>query len=234
MKYVITLLIAVCIIFCLKTIKLKSVQHKETQQSYTSHTEDIFLKTKKSHSPSQKQIPVPTPLPVSPISPPEKMSFLLKKYSNKNTTLQSVFYDLKQKNMNPILNTSSNPYTGTMHILRTNSPLSGTRYFHAQYFSDKKTQPYLQHMSFELKPETNAFENSILMIKKIFPELKNPTIDKKDFILWHWKNGFNVWIQKLSADQLAGDPYNAYEASDAGTIKVAIELDIGHEDEHNH
>lgn len=83
-------------------------------------------------------------------------------------------------------------------------------------------------MSFDVKPDKNAFSDSIGAIKKIFGKLRAPTIIKKDFIMWPWKKGYNIWIKKMNSDDLEGDPYNAYDSSDAGTIKIAVEMDIHH------
>ncbi len=158
-------------------------------------------------------------------TPARHMSSLLKTYAAQSFSMSDVIDDLEKRNMNPLLLKDSNPYTGTMFVLRTDSPIPGTRYFHAQYFSDDKKEPYLQHMSFDVQPEPNAFRNSIAAIKQIFGNLKKPSIIKKDFIMWPWKKGYNVWIQKMGKDDLSGDPYNAYAANDIGTIKIAVELD---------
>lgn len=172
--------------------------------------------------------PLPSPAPYTfsrQESPVQHMNNLLKTYASGKFTLNDVIDDLEKRDMDPMLLKDSNPYTGTMYVLRTDSPIPGTRYFHAQYFTDDKKEPYLQHMSFDVKPEKNAFENSIASIKQIFGNLKAPVINKKDFILWPWKKGYNVWIQKMDKDDLSGDPYNAYAANDVGTIKIAVELD---------
>lgn len=160
------------------------------------------------------------------------MSLLLKQYSSPHFSLTDVIDDLDSKKMEPLLLKESNPHTGTMYVLRTESPLPGTRYFHAQYFENKNREPYLQHMSFDVKPDRNAFQNAIRTVKSIFSNLSAPKIVKPDFIMWPLRNGYNVWIQRLHQDQLAGDPYNAYDSNDAGTIKIALELDIQHDHIH--
>ncbi|MCC6137325.1 MAG: hypothetical protein IT287_01735, partial [Bdellovibrionaceae bacterium] len=65
-----------------------------------------------------------------------QMSSLLKNYAISNLNMNDVIDDLEKRNMDPLLLKDSNPYTGTMYVLRTDSPLPGTRYFHAQYFTD--------------------------------------------------------------------------------------------------
>lgn len=160
------------------------------------------------------------------------MSLLLKQYSSPHFSLTDVIDDLESKKMDPQLLKESNPHTGTMYVLRTESPLPGTRYFHAQYFENKNREPYLQHMSFDVKPERNAFQNAIRTVKSIFSNLSAPKIVKPDFIMWPLRNGYNVWIQRLQQDQLAGDPYNAYDSDDVGTIKIALELDVQHDHIH--
>jgi hypothetical protein len=157
-----------------------------------------------------------------------KMNSLLKKYTLTNHSLKEIIDRLDALKMAPVLYKDSNPYSGSMFILRTESPLPGTRYFHAQYFSDNKTEPYLQHMSFDIPPEKNGFQRSINAVKSTFGNLNKPTIVKKDFIMWPWKKGYNLWIQRLNKDNLSGDPFNAYDEKDVGTIKIAVEMDTVH------
>ncbi len=137
---------------------------------------------------------------------------------------------LQNMNTQPTYFQDSNPSTGTLYILRTETPLKGTRYFHAQYFSDENTKPFLQHMSFEIPPGKDSLRQAAAAIKKSFPGLREPELQKDGFVMWKWKGGYNVWALRLTKDHLKDDPYNAYSASDEGTIRVAMELDIPHED----
>lgn len=189
------------------------------------------------HDPQMEKSFVQTP----PVFVPNKnksetavthMNALLKSYALGAFTLNDVIDDLEKRNMEPVLLTDANDHTGTMYVLRTESPLPGTRYFHAQYFTDGKKEPFLQHMSFDVKPEKTAFQDSIAAIKKIFGKLQAPTINKKGFVMWPWKNGYNIWVQKMEKEDLEGDPFNAYAANDEGTIKIAVELDAFHAHPH--
>lgn len=190
------------------------------------------------HDPQmEKTYPKPAPAVYSASAPGAQtavahMNSLLKTYALGSFTLNDVIDDLEKRNMSPLLLKDSNVHTGTMYVLRTESPLPGTRYFHAQYFTDDKKEPYLQHMSFDVKPEKNAFQDAITTIKKIFGKLDAPTINKEGFIMWPWKNGYNIWVQKMDQEELSGDPYNAYAANDIGTVKIAVELDQFHDHSH--
>lgn len=183
---------------------------------------------------SQKTLIPEAPIPQRPKIAIIRMTSLLKKYSSTTWSLDHVIRDLDDNSFRPHLLTDSNPYTGHLMVLRTESPLPGTRYFHGQYFLDKNNRPFLQHMSFDIQASPAGFEDAIGIVKNIFGKLPKPSLHKKDFIMWPWKNGYNIWVQKLSFDQLKGDPYNAYESADAGTIKIALELDTPHADTHSH
>lgn len=156
------------------------------------------------------------------------MNKILKHFALTQHRLADIIARLDALHMNPVLHRDQNPYTGTMYVLRTDSPLPGTRYFHAQYFSDEKQVPFLQHMSFDIPPQKNGFQKTIQAIKATFGKLPRPAIVKKDFIMWPWKKGYNIWIQQLNKEQVSSDPFNAYDETDIGSIKVAVELDVEH------
>ena len=69
--------------------------------------------------------------------------------------------DLKLK---PIVMKDENEHTGTMNVVRTEKTLPGTRYVHAQYFTNNDETKLLQHISFELKGSNDSFEAT----KKLF------------------------------------------------------------------
>lgn len=207
------------------TPTLRAHSHAAPAHKHAHHRQQA---TPASQPVAVKPPPLFSPSPQRPETAVSHMNSLLKTYALGSFTLNDVIEDLEKRKMEPLLLKDSNPHTGTMYVLRTDSPIPGTRYFHAQYFTDDKREPYLQHMSFDVQPKPNAFQESISAIKKIFGNLQAPIIKKKDFIMWPWKKGYNVWIQQLDKDDLSGDPYNAYAANDVGTIKIAVELDTLH------
>lgn len=129
----------------------------------------------------------------------------------------------------PTYTQDSNPETGSLAIVRTDKPLRGTRYFHAQYFSDSHQPPLLQHMSFEIPKGKSSFSFAAETVKSTFPKLSTPVLQRDGFLMWKWQSGYNVWIQRLNTEDLLADPFNAYTAEDEGTIRIAIELDQPHE-----
>lgn len=144
--------------------------------------------------------------------------------------LKNTLSRLQTMRTQPMYFQDSNPSTGTLYILRTEAPLKGTRYFHAQYFSDENQKPFLQHMSFEIPPGKDSLRQAAAALKKSFPGLGDPEMQKEGFIMWKWKGGYNVWALRLTKDHLKDDPYNAYSANDEGTVRVAMELDVPHGD----
>jgi hypothetical protein len=233
------LLLMGVIMICYALLKKDNVSafHKRKTPTFSSHSMSSHSQAHSHahhHSLDEKEEPVTVPAiiansPMATSTAVSHMNSLLKTYALGSFEMSDVIEDLDKRNMDPLLLKDSNPHTGTMYVLRTESPLPGTRYFHAQYFTDDKKEPFLQHMSFDMKPEKTAFADAIQSIKKIFGQLGTPSINKKDFIMWPWKKGYNIWVQRLDKDQLTGDPFNAYAANDAGTVKIAIELDNFHD-----
>lgn len=187
------------------------------QQSQTRHT-----------SMSEKQIVAENQTSKVQIQHLAQMTDFLK-LSALQPDLKTTLSRLQTMRTQPTYFQDSNPSTGTLYILRTENPLKGTRYFHAQYFSDENKKPYLQHMSFEIPPGKDSLRLAADALKKSFPGLREPHLQKEGFVMWKWKGGYNVWALRLSKDHLKDDPYNAYSENDEGTIRVAMELDIPHE-----
>lgn len=133
---------------------------------------------------------------------------------------------LNQWQLVPKVAKNSNPYTGEMAIIRTDKTLPGTRYFHAQYFSDENGENHLQHMSFEFRPGPAAFNQAIKTVSEKFGLKGKPQYQKNDFASWNTDNGYIIWIKKMGPNDLEGDPFNAYSKDDVGTIRVAVELEI--------
>ncbi len=132
---------------------------------------------------------------------------------------------LQRERQDPILIKQSNSYTGELNIIRTKSPLPGTRYFHAQYFTDEKGERYAQNITFEYKPGPQAMDEAKRAVQSSFNSIGQPTLNRADFIKWELPSGYNVWIKKLTLEDLSDDPFNAYSPEDVGTIQVTVELD---------
>lgn len=135
---------------------------------------------------------------------------------------------LRTSRQEPVVTVDENAETGRMTIVRTKAPFPGTRYFHAQYFSDENEQPFVQHMSFEYRPGAKAFDEAQSAVKGSFGNLGKPTFQNRDFVQWSVGEGYVVWIKRMGRRDLEDDPFNAYTPNDIGTIRVAIELDINH------
>lgn len=120
-----------------------------------------------------------------------------------------------------------NQYTGKMTIVRTAKALPGTRYLHAQFFSDVNEKPtILQHISFELRPGADSWKAARRLIEKQWHLQQKPEVESADFVSWHVQ-GRSIWIKKLNVDEMKNDPFNSYDPkTDQGTIRIAIEAKI--------
>lgn len=130
----------------------------------------------------------------------------------------------------PVISKDTNDYTGTMVIVRTKNTLPGTRYFHAQYFTDESGKYFPQHLSFEFRPG-NSMADIVGQVEATFGLLGKPAFANAEWMEWKLPNEYTLWIKKLGSEDLEGDPFNAYSAADVNTIVVGVEKDIaGHED----
>lgn len=139
---------------------------------------------------------------------------------------------LKGLGLNPTTSINSNPYTGSMAIVRTKNNLPGTRYVHAQYVTDSNGNEAVQHSSFEFRKGPNALQRVDTAIRGIFQIESDPTISNGEFISYKLDENYIIWIKRMSEEDLVDDPFNAYTKNDVGTIRVAIELEI-HGDDHD-
>jgi hypothetical protein len=175
------------------------------------------------NSKSQKQKSIP--LNVKNI---QQMTQTLKQAALQSS-LQTTLDQLQKLQLQPSLYQDANPETGTLSVVRTEKPLPGTRYFHAQYFSGDKQKPFLQHMSFEIPPNKESLRVAAQAIKDTFGPLPQAHTQTANMIAWTWKGKYTVWALKLDKDSLVSDGFNAYTAQDEGTVRIAVELDV-----HNH
>ena len=139
----------------------------------------------------------------------------------------------ESKELGPMVSNDSNPYTGTMMMIRTKKSLPGTRYYHAQYMGDNADNMLLQHLSYDYRPGEGSFERAMLAAESSY-ELSNKRMSKNGTFVSYdvgEEGTHTLWIKEMSKEDLANDLMNAYEESDEGTVKVAIELKIHEEGE---
>lgn len=159
----------------------------------------------------------------------KKMTRFLATYAGTGKSLEDLIEDLKTNQQDPFIVRDANKYTGEMIILRTKNPYPGTRYFHAQYFTDENHVRFAQHMSFEIRPHAEAMDQAIAVIRDFFPQLGTPTEQSPDFIQWDLENGHVLWIKRLGPEDIEENPFNAYTPEDLGSLRIAVETRLeGH------
>ncbi|MBK26254.1 MAG: hypothetical protein CME70_19805 [Halobacteriovorax sp.] len=212
----------------------KEVETKTIEKHDHSHDHGkakLKVKSPIVKKPNQEKAIVP------PFKPKDENEESLAKLS---TTFAEVFEEkkdskslresLRNLNLRPTVNINSNPYTGSMNIVRTKDTLPGTRYVHAQYMADENGNETLQHLSFEYRPGPQAFQRATEAIKSEFKIKGDPIHSKGDFVSFKLDEHYIIWLKRMGENDLKDDPFNAYTKNDAGTIRVAIELEI-HGDE---
>lgn len=192
----------------------------------------------------------PTPLPIKELnrkaagkpSPPlseevralRAMVELVREAAQPETSIEQTILKLREFGVEPDIFENNNPDTGSLYIVRTKNPFRGTRYFHAQYFGGEGAAPFLQHVSFEFRPGPSAMREAIAAVEDAFPKLGKPTENSADFRQYAVGDDYIVWIKKMNAEDLQDDAFNAYDASDLGTIQVTVELEIHEDDQGGH
>ncbi len=130
------------------------------------------------------------------------------------------------KKQKPVVTRQSNPYTGEMFIIRTQKPLIGSRYFHAQVFSNEEGEHFLQHMSVEFKKGEKSMDQVSTALQSTFGTLGEPLRQTKQFRSWKVEPNYVLWVKKMDSEDLQSNPFNAYTSQDLGTIRVALELQV--------
>lgn len=169
------------------------------------------------------------------------MTHVLFEYSVESKTFNDLLSYLKNSGQSPVIfDPSYRTGSGLHHkekfyTIRTKSPLQGTRYFHAQYESDKSSEPFMQHMSFEFRPGPKAMAEAEDALKLAYSELGTPYINESNLKAWKLPNGLHAYIKKLELVDITDHPFNSYKKEDVGAIQLAIELDVhGSDDGHEH
>lgn len=164
----------------------------------------------------------------------KQMTQVLFDFTVQEKSLSDLMDILKNGQHEPFQVSDKNPDTGEMIIVRTKSPLPGTRYFHAQYFVDDGDQPFAQHISFEYRPSPEAMEQAIAMVRATFPGLGAPMHESRDFIQWELPHGYVIWVKRLDQQDISNNPFNAYTQGDIGSVRVAVEMNPESDGGHTH
>lgn len=163
-----------------------------------------------------------------------QMTYFLLDAARGNKNFERIVSDLKKSGQNPTVTRDTNPVSGDMFIIRTQSPLPGTRYFHAQYFTDENNKQFVQHMSFEFQPGPTSMSDAVQTAIRNF-SLGEPSYRKGDFVQWDLDDDYTLWIKKKSAKDLKDDPFKAYDPkTDVGTIQMTVELKIHDDGDKSH
>lgn len=153
------------------------------------------------------------------------MAETLASYTKPGVGLSDLIAHLETTRQRPIVTRDANEFTGELHIVRTRKPLPGTRYFHAQYFTNDEGQAFVQHMSVEFKATPTGMNDTVVAVQKAFG-LPSPPIVRDGYARWPLGEGHILWVKQLTEDDLQDDPFNAYSTDDIGTVRVAIEAEI--------
>lgn len=152
-----------------------------------------------------------------------------KLYAKKNGEEELIEF-FKENGLSPKVSRDSNPYTGSMTMIRTEKGFEGSRYYHAQFFTDETGNSYLQHLSTEFRPGPQAFETVQALMEKTYGVSDGKLSRDGNFIQYALNdNGVErvLWIKKMDQSDFDNALFNAYDPkTDMGTIRVAIELEI--------
>ncbi len=155
----------------------------------------------------------------------EALSILFKKFVASESDSESLMSDLKGLDLEAKRTIQDLGEGRGFSVVRTMNSLKGTRYFHAQFFSDENGKEHLQHMSFEMSAK-EPFERVRELAKAYLSSEIESETKRSDYHLWKMKNGYNVWVKVMTKEELLDDPFNAYTENDAGVRRLVIEQEI--------
>lgn len=136
---------------------------------------------------------------------------------------------LKGFGLSPLVAKDYNEGMDDLAVIRTRNSLPGLRYIHAQ-FDNMDGKMELQHLSFELAKAPDAQKQALELMRKIIP-LGTQVLDTAPGFIKFKNNGYVIWLNELTVEDMIGDRHNAYDQSDVGRVRIAIERDP-HEHEH--
>lgn len=155
----------------------------------------------------------------------QTMVSMLSEFTKADANISDLLSHLESAEQKPTVTRDVNSSSGEMHVIRTRKPLSGTRYFHAQYFTNDNGEAFVQHMSVEFQPSPTALAEAITAVQKSF-NVGAPLVQTASYAKWMLGEGHIIWVKKMELEDLQDDPFNAYTESDRGTIRLAVEAEI--------
>lgn len=218
----------------IKSSPKKTSATKDTEKDSGAPADSTKIPTHNSNGGSLRQNSGPKPgahaIPYSSLSAEQKS--LRTMIGVFKETIRSTEYDtfvrrLENLRVGPQVYVDKQSDAGEMRIIRARYPLSGTRYLHAQFFTDENGQPHLQHLSFEFRPGDNAFANAVAEVQSQIvngaPDIAIPDAYAK----WDLADaGYILWIKTMTLEDLEDDPFNSYTSDDVGTVRVVLEEEI--------
>lgn len=131
---------------------------------------------------------------------------------------------LESMNLRPVVAEDRQRYIEDMSVIRTELNLPGTRYVHAQWDGEIGGEQELQHFSFEIPKGAGALQRAKDLLMKSLPLPEASTRTEPNFVLFK-HNGYVIWARQLTWTFMQGHSFNAYDKSDEGNIRIAIERD---------
>lgn len=123
-----------------------------------------------------------------------------------------------------------NEYTGNMSIIRTGKNLTGTRYFHAQFFSNDNGGHDLQHLSFDYQGDKADLARVAQNLAQYMKIKSTPEISRAEYRKYRVNDKYIFWAKifdKGDYINMKSHPYKAYTENDIGeVILVALEQEI--------
>ena len=173
------------------------------------------------------ELEVPSKIPETDEESLAHYTKVLRFASTKNNSPDKMIEHLEALEIAPRKKVEESEEAGSVTFIRTQKSLKGTKYFHAQYVGDDDNST-LEHMSFNLRPGSDSFQNALNIIENEFKVSTKGKLkfNKPDAKGWSLDNGYIVWVKTLKKEDLNTDLFNAYSESDIGSVRVVVELDI--------
>ncbi len=152
------------------------------------------------------------------------MTSVMSEFGRNAHSMDDLVRFLDDSKSRPLVAKDVSPYVGEMDLIRTRSPLPGTRFFTAQY-SGSGDERVLSQMSFDLEASPTALSEATQSLREAFKVSGEPQMKSKDQVVFDLGNGYLASARKMTWDDLKDSPTNAYGKNDVGTIRVTMQMD---------
>lgn len=227
-KNLVLALITLCVVASIFFYFFRGSSSEKTQS--TNQSKNNSIREASDSKKSTKSNEVIKARPKDPTKSLQLFGENLKELISGEKDIDGLMQELESLGLEPNRVSDTNQYTGNMTIVRTGKTLPGTRYFHAQFFSDDNGGNQLQHLSFDYSGGAGEIGRVGSMLAKTMNLSTPAEVSREGYRMYRIGDSHILWakvIDREDYNDLKSDPYKAYSSDDIGkVIRIAVEQEI--------